>query len=264
MPPILLHIYGPLAIHSFGLMIVIGVLITLHLLHNDTKLQKLISENQLITLFQLSFIAAIVGGRIWFLITNPYVVEYWTDCFAVWSGGLSVLGAFIATLITLTGYLLCIRLPILSILDRIALYAPLTQSISRLGCFFAGCCYGQVTCQPWAIMYTDPNSLAPLHVMLHPTQLYSSIFLAINFIVLYSFSKIAKDQKPGQILTLYVMLMSLERFVVDFFRGDREFFHESNFFYNFSIQQFLAFCLFCAALFFMIIIYWTTKKNESI
>ncbi len=274
MPPILLHIYGPIAIHSFGAMIVLGLIITLYLLHRDKPLQKLISDQQLATIFQLSFFAGIIGGRTWFLITNPSVIEHWTDCFTVWAGGLSILGAVIGIISTLFIYFYYTKLPALPILDRIALYTPLLQSISRFGCFFAGCCFGKPTNLPWGIMYENYESLAPLHVTLHPTQIYSSLFLLSNFFILLCFDRFyhtspfvksnKNKQRPGQILCLYIMLISLERFFVDFLRGDQEFFTQPGIFGNLSIQQALALCLFLGALSMFTFISIYKKSDESI
>ena len=264
MPPILLHIYGPLAIHSFGVMIAIGLIVTLYLLHRDTKLAKLVSHDQLTTIFQISFLAGIAGGRIWFLMTSWSMIDHWTDSFMIWSGGLSIQGAVIGCISALTIYFYTNNLHGPKILDRIALYAPMLQSISRLGCFFAGCCFGQVTSLPWAIIYTNPDSLAPLCAHLHPTQIYSSLLLAAAFIVLLCFDKFYPRQKPGQILYLYIMLTSFERFFVDFFRGDREFFTDPTMFKTLSIQQTLAVCMFTGALVLLIFVSIDKKTDESI
>ncbi|MBV8660753.1 MAG: prolipoprotein diacylglyceryl transferase [Candidatus Dependentiae bacterium] len=266
MPPILLHIYGPIAIHSFGAMIVLGLMITLYLLHRDKPLQNLISEQQLTTIFQISFISGIAGGRIWFLMLNSSMMTHWTDYFSVWSGGLSILGAVIAIIGTLSIYFFYTKLPTLRLLDRLALYTPLLQSISRLGCLFAGCCYGKPTHLPWGIMYENYDSLAPLHIKLHPSQMYSSLFLACSFILLLCFDRFYHYKKPGQILALYIMLISLDRFIIDFFRGDREFFIQPNewLFGNLSIQQTLALWMFLGALIMMIFVTIYKKSDESI
>ena len=64
MPPILLHIYGPFAIHTFGLMIACGLIITLHLLHNDKKLQALICDQELVSILQIGLLLLlVVHGR---------------------------------------------------------------------------------------------------------------------------------------------------------------------------------------------------------
>jgi phosphatidylglycerol:prolipoprotein diacylglycerol transferase len=113
------------------------------------------------------------------------------------------------------------RIPLLPFLDLIATYAPLLQSIARLGCFFAGCCFGCVTQVPWATLYTDSASLAPTGMMLHPAQLYSAFGLLLVFIIMYFVAR-KKCTIPGQQGALYLMLASGERFLTDFWRGDRE------------------------------------------
>ena len=213
MSPVLLHIYGPFAIHSFGFMIILGLILTLYLLDRDKKLQKIVTHQQLATIINVSLISGVVGGRIWYLITNASDLNHWTDSFMVWNGGLSILGAVIGILTGISIYLRSQKLPILSLLDRFSLYAPLLQSISRFGCFFAGCCYGLPTNLPWAVEYINSESLAPLHVLIHPTQIYSSLLLFLSFVVLYFFDQ-RKHNKTGQILALYIMLSTAERFIV--------------------------------------------------
>lgn len=263
MSPVLLHIYGPFAIHSFGLMIAVGLIITLFFLEKDAKLQKLVLPNQLSTIIQMSLVAGIAGGRIWFLITNPIEAANWFDYFTVWNGGLSILGAIIGIITTLSLYLTWHQIPILSLLDRLTLYAPFLQSISRLGCFFAGCCHGLPTNLPWGVMYEHPDSLAPLHVMMHPTQIYSSMSLMIIFIILYLFDK-RQNNKPGQISTLYIMLTSIERFTVEFWRGDTISSITPDCIQFLSVQQMLALTLFMSALLTFFFITINKKTDEFI
>lgn len=264
MPPILFHIYGPIAIHSFGVMICLGLIIALYFMHKDTKLSAIISGEQLTTIFQIGFIAGITGGRIWFLLLNWSCAEHWTDYFMVWNGGLSILGCIIGILIALGIYLHQQHLPVLAILDRIALYTPLLQSISRLGCFFAGCCFGMPTAVPWSVIYTDQTCLAPLHIHIHPTQLYSSLFLLCSFIILLIIDRFFQKKQPGFILAWYIILSSLDRFCIDFFRGDREFFEQPTVFGTLSIQQALALCMCMTAICMIIYISSRKKKYESI
>lgn len=103
--------------------------------------------------------------------------------------------------------------------DLLAIYAPLAQSIARIGCFVAGCCYGAPSTLAWAVQPAG----APFCMRLHPTQLYSSISLLLIFLFM-RFVATQLCSKPGQLVTLYLILASMERFTVDFWRGDRVFF----------------------------------------
>ena len=260
MSPILFHLGGPFAIRSYGVMIAIGLFITLFLLQKDKKLQRLVTEQQFSNFFHVSFFAALVGGRVWFSVINYQSFDSFWEIFAVWSGGLSVLGAMIASLAASTWYLRIEKIPVLPFLDRVTLYVPLLQSISRLGCFFAGCCYGRVTHVAWAVTYFDPDSLAPLYQPMHPTQIYSSLCLAFIFIILLALNRM-KNLKTGQITFLYIALVSLERFFVDFWRGDQEIIDQNSYLKYFSIQQLLAILLFLGAMS-MITIITKDKKSE--
>lgn len=216
----ILPIYGPLAIQGYGLMIAIGLLIFIHLLQKDYRFTRLKLAPHLTTILLTSILVGLIGGRILFFIIHPHHYENFFGFLAFFRGGFSILGCIIALLITLPLYLRYLRIPIIPFLDLIALYAPLLQSISRIGCFLAGCCYGIPTTAAWGITYTASDSMAPLHVCLHPTQLYSSIGLLLIFVLLY-FILQHRFKKPGQLLCFYILLVGLERYVVEFWRGDR-------------------------------------------
>ncbi len=214
-----LNIYGPLSIHGYGLMIALGLLVFLYLLQRDPRFIQLKLEDRLSGLLIIGILAALFGGRILFFITNPEFYGQFIDLFTFFKGGFSILGSVLAVFITLSAYLYYLKIPIVPFFDLIALYTPLLQSIARIGCFFAGCCYGLPTSAPWAIIYTDQESIAPLYVCLHPTQLYSAIGLLLIFVLLY-FVLQYRFTKPGQLGCLYLLLIGLERFIVEYWRGD--------------------------------------------
>lgn len=88
----------------------------------------------------------------------------------------------------------------------------------RMGCFFAGCCYGRVCDFPWSVKFTHPDSLAPIGIPLHPTQLYSSLNNLMIFIVLWYFRR--RKKYDGQLFLIYVSLYGITRSFLEVFRGD--------------------------------------------
>ena len=216
----LLHIWGPLSIQAYGSMIFLGIVVFLYFLHKDPVIKPIISTTTLFDIVALGIVTGIIGGRI------LYILEYWNtftsfgQIFAIWDGGFSILGTLIALLIVIPRYLKKRGIPMYPFLDRVGVYAPLTQAISRLGCFIAGCCYGIATTSCLAVTYTDPTSLAPLNAPLHPTQLYSALLLFFIFLLLYYIGQ-KKLKKPGQLFSAYLMLVSSQRFFVDSLRADR-------------------------------------------
>lgn len=259
----LIHIYGPLAIQWYGICILIGIIITMSLAIRHPWRIKIISKEHFIDVIVASTIIGILGGRLLFIVNQWHYIKSFYDIIAFWNGGFSLLGSILSIVLLVPFYLKKLHVPILPFLDLIALYAPLLQSIARLGCFFAGCCYGNTTSLPWSIIYTHKSSEAPCYIPLHPTQLYSSIALLCIFILLYFFVQ-KHVKKAGQVTMIYLILTSIERFFIDFFRADREFFNENNP-YFLSIHQYIALLLgIGACIMFIFISKKTTKSHESL
>jgi len=86
--------------------------------------------------------------------------------------------------------------------------------IGRLGCFMAGCCYGEPTEAAWAVNF--PTSKSPVH----PTQLYDATVAAILFAVLYW--KFERRTFIGQNIALLLIGYPILRATTEIFRGDAD------------------------------------------
>ena len=171
-------------------------------------------------------LAAIVGAKVMmFLVDVPYYAEHPGELLSL--STLQAGGVFYGGLIAALGlgvwYMHRTRLPALCTADVFAPGIALGHGIGRLGCFSAGCCWGVECHLPWAVTFTNPvaNQLVgvPLRVPLHPTQLYESFAEFFIFgILLWRFGK---PHYTGTVISLYLVLYSVARFVVEFFR-----FHE--------------------------------------
>ena len=248
----LLPIYGPIAIQSFGLCVVIGLLVFSWFLLRYPKRALIISVDQYTEILFIGIIAGIIGGRLLYVITDWYSLDSFFEIFYLWNGGFSILGTIIAVAITLPLYLSKKHIPIWEFADLVAIHAPLLQSIARLGCFFAGCCYGMPTHAPWGVCYETVRSSIYVDtslfegVYLHPTQLYSALALFIIFIFMYCIAPYFIN-KRGQLLSIYLMLTSTERFIVDFWRADRIFIKTYGLLHLISVHQLIAFIIFVVA-----------------
>ncbi len=237
-----IYIYKPyLFINFYGLAIFVGLLIFIALIKKNKGFNNLITEDQFYNVIILSIIMGFIGARLFWTIDEWKNIENWYEILMFWQPGYYLLGSVIGILVVLPFYLKKINVLVLPFLDLVAIYAPLLQSISRIGCFLAGCCYGLPTNLPWGIIYKNPDCLISDHlryIKIHPTQLYSSILLLMIFFIMYYFVQ-KRTKKSGEIFAIYLILMILERFVVDYLRADREFFN-TKYLSFFSINQWVA------------------------
>jgi phosphatidylglycerol:prolipoprotein diacylglycerol transferase len=259
LPRILLPIYGPICIQSYGLMIALALIISTYFLMRDKRRGQIISQEQLIHLLTIGIIVGVVGGRVLHVLSCYEEYTHIASIFALYEGGFSILGTTIALLIIIPWYLKRMQVAILPLLDLLCTYAPLAQAIARLGCLFAGCCYGLPTSSCLAITYTDIYSLAPVGIALHPTQLYSSI----SFVLMFGIMLLCKARPgwAGRDTLIFLTLFSAQRFVVDFWRGDR-IFSSFGLSYTISFHQWVALLLGIVSLCMLIV--GTYRNNRKV
>jgi len=178
-----------------------------------------ISFEEIVELFFYTVFSAFLGSRILFVLINFDVYrQHPLRIFKIWEGGLVFYGGLILAVIVAFWYLRRRRLPIWKLADLISPLIALGLSFGRIGCFLAGCCYGNETSLPWAVVFKNPDSLARLNVSLHPTQLYD----AANGLAIFFFLNWMEKRKTfdGQIFWLLLFLYSITRFFIEFLRGD--------------------------------------------
>jgi phosphatidylglycerol:prolipoprotein diacylglycerol transferase len=101
-----------------------------------------------------SLIAGIVGARAFFVIhyfdqfrDNPWSV------FAIWNGGLELVGGVLLAIGVIIFYVWYHRLPMRHYLDVLAIGLTAALVFGRVGCFLNGCCYGRPSTVPWAVQF---------------------------------------------------------------------------------------------------------------
>jgi phosphatidylglycerol:prolipoprotein diacylglycerol transferase len=176
-------------------------------------------SNKILDLCFYVVIAAIVGARtLYVLVTWPVFRDDPLEVFRIWHGGLVFYGGFIGAVIIALWYIRKQGLPLFKTLDIFAPSIAFGQFVARIGCFFAGCCYGKMCDLPWAVTFTHTESLAPKGVPLHPTQLYIGLDSLLIFVVLTGIKHIKNYE--GQLFWIYVLLYGVTRYVLEYFRGD--------------------------------------------
>ena len=96
----------------------------------------------------------------------------------------------------------------------------LFQSIGKLGCFSAGCCFGKPTSFFLGVKfkYLGKQFHPYAGVKIHPTQLYESFFNFLNFLFLMYL--LGKGKKPEKIIGFYFINYGIIRFLEEYLRND--------------------------------------------
>jgi phosphatidylglycerol---prolipoprotein diacylglyceryl transferase len=217
MCPVLFQL-GRFTVYAYGSILALGFIAGGILIVWKARREG-ISLDRVIELFCLTIVSALVGARgLDVLIHFPFYREDLFRVFRLWEGGLTFYGGFLLSFGVGIVYMRRCRLPVWKIADLFGPSVALGLFFARIGCFMAGCCYGKETHLPWGITFTDPQSLARLGVALHPTQLYEAAGGLFLFFFLTWMEK--RKSYEGQIFWLFLLLYSLLRFLIEFFRDD--------------------------------------------
>ena len=217
MYPILLQV-GPFELRSYGVIVLLSFLAGLWLARKEAARKGL--EPALMVEFSLySLIGGILGARLYFVaFSDPlaYLSKPW-EIFAVWHGGIGIIGALIGGFLAAVWFCRKKRIPLLKFADVLAPAAPLGQTLGQFACLANGDAYGRPTELPWAITYTDPRSLAPLNVPLHPLELYEMGAYFMVFLIVWLTRK--RFKADGSSFLVYLAAFGAARFFMEFFRG---------------------------------------------
>ncbi len=217
MHPILVH-FGSFTLYTYGFFLAMGFLAAIWFSKRNARFYDL-KPDDISDLFFVILVSGIVGARLLYVIINfDDFRASPLDIFKLWNGGLVFFGGFIGAVAASIVTLRIKKLPFFKTADTIAPGVALGHGIGRLGCFFAGCCYGRQCDLPIAVQFSHPDSLAPLHVPLHPTQIYMVVANLILFLILIFLQR--RKRFHGMIFLSYIILYSVFRFIIEFFRGD--------------------------------------------
>ena len=247
MYPILLEI-GSIKLYTYGLFLALGFITAIWFTKRNARFYG-IDHQTVSDLFFTILVSAIVGARLLYVAINlDDYTHNLLDIFKIWNGGLVFFGGFITA--TLAAVVFC-RIKGLEVWKTADVLAPglaLGHALGRFGCLFAGCCFGKVCDLPIAVTFSHPQSLAPLNVPLHPTQLY---MVGTNFIIFLILLAIQRRKRfNGMVFLSYVMLYSVFRAAVEYFRGD----FRGDFVFEFiSLSQGIGLVVSCLALGVMIV-----------
>jgi len=221
MHPVLVTI-GPIQIRFYGLMYVAAIVVGYFLLKSEVRRKEMgLTADEVMNLIFWVVLGGIIGARIYYVAFNwEYYWPDWREIPAIWHGGLAIHGGILGGLLGGFIYTRKKGVPFFRAADAVAPCLILGQAFGRFGNFMNGDAHGLPTRMPWGIVF-PPGSIAGdqfPHLPLHPTMLYEMfINLAIFFFLWWIRKRPAKD---GFIISLYLILYSIGRFIVSSFRAD--------------------------------------------
>lgn len=266
-------------LNSYGLLLAIAFITGLFVMSRLAKRDGLPQE-RVYDLGLWVLASSLIGSKLLMIITewDVYYRDHPGQIFSLdffRSGGVfygGFIGALIASVIAMRIY----KLPWWRTADAFAPGIAIGQAIGRLGCYSAGCCWGEPTTSALGAQFkergheitgvptivahlTDPvqrefwanklgGLLAPLK--LHPVQLYETGATFVIFLVLLAVT--GRRRFHGQVMLVYALLYASARFTIEFWRDDPR-----GEIFNLSTSQFIAVLLFIASL---IAYIWRTRN----
>ncbi len=197
----------------YGLMIAVGILACFGVLFHYGKKRK-VNESFIDFVFYNGIASIIVGFGSAALFQATY--NYIDDPDAGFKfGGITFIGGLIGGIACFLIVYFSLRKKLKGRVVDIVSVAPccilIAHAFGRVGCFFAGCCYGKETNNWLGVQFPD------LPHKVYPAQLYEAIFLFALFAVCYI---LLWKWKFKYNLSLYLVAYGIFRFLIEFLRDD--------------------------------------------
>ncbi len=215
--PVVVHL-GSFALTWYGLLVALAIVAGVWLALSEAR-RRGIDTAEVETLAFWVVAGGMVGAR------ALHVIDRWDlyvlhplDVFAIWNGGLAILGAVLGG--TITGAILARRrgLPVLALSDAAAPGVILGQAIGRLACLITGDAVGAPT-TGFGITYLHPGAMVPaLGVAYEPVFLYEMAWDVAVFAALWWLRP--RLRVDGHLFAAYLALYAVGKFVLTFHRGE--------------------------------------------
>jgi phosphatidylglycerol:prolipoprotein diacylglycerol transferase len=198
---------------SYAIMTAVGLAFSLLFLYFRSYKFN-ISFKQLLLIVVFGGVGLIVGSKVLYFLTQlPIIISRFSFEIIINTlifGGIVFYGGMLGALLGIRIYALCKNKNAINIFNFVIPAFPLFHIFGRIGCFLGGCCYGKPASWGFA-MYSNPE------VLRIPVQLFESGCNTIIFIVLLIYEK---RSKKANLIVVYLLLYSMCRFILEFFRDD--------------------------------------------
>lgn len=255
-----LFFVGDFPIRAYGLILSLSIILATGVAYFLAK-QDGRWHNHIVDIGIYSGIAGIVGARLWdvFFFDWAYYSHHLSEIFYVWQGGMAIQGGIVFGVGAGIIYARRHKIDILALADIVAPAIILGQAIGRCANLLNGDAFGAPTGGNFGIIY--PETTLAYHTYgaqpLWPAEVWEGQIDFVIFALLLIFR--AFPHAKGQAFSLYIMLYSLTRFVLEFLRGD----YATPVFLSFTSAQTTSLVAFILALIFFIYCQITYSRQKK-
>jgi len=241
---------GFFTIRWYSLMFVAAFLLGLHLM-KKIYIKDGIPVEKLDTLFMYTFISMLIGmrlGDVFFYSWNYYqdhlleIIIPFKQVNGTWKftgfTGFASHGAAISIILAMYFYAKKhLQKPWLFILDRLAIMVALSGLFIRMGNFFNSEIVGKATGSDFGVIFKANGE----DFARHPTQIYEAIsYVTLFFVMWYLYWKTNIKEKTGFLFGLFMTVLWLMRFLIEFLKEEQAEGREDGFFNLFNTGQILS------------------------
>lgn len=206
---------GPIQVHWYGLMYLIGFITAWLLAHWRMKHYKLDwTSEQISDLIFYAALGVIIGGRIGYMLFYNFpelMQEPWT-LFKIWEGGMSFHGGLLGVLGALWIFARKYKKTFWDVGDFIAPLVPIGLGAGRIGNFINGELWGRVTDMPWGMIYSHVDDQPR-----HPSELYEVGLEGVClFLLVWCYA--SKPRPAGRVSAVFLMGYAVCRLIAECFR----------------------------------------------
>ncbi len=201
---------GTIQIRWYGIIMAFGFLLAYFISQKLAKYRN-ISKQDMSDYFIYFIISSIVGARLWAVILNYQNYTNILEIFAVWNGGMAIHGGIAGAALATYYFSKKRNIHFYDIADIMVIPTALGLALGRIGNFINQEFYGKPTSLPWGVYFDNIEGKR------HPSQIYESLKNLLIFgitLKLFLFKKL----KRGTIFWTFILLYSLLRFSVEFFK----------------------------------------------
>lgn len=206
---------GPIKIHWYGLMYVIGFLALWFFASRRAKQPDSgWTAEQVSDFVFYGALGVILGGRLGYMLfyNLPHYLAHPLDVLKVWQGGMSFHGGLIGVLLAMLYFARKTGKTFFTVADFFAPWVPIGLGLGRLGNFINHELWGRTTDGPWGMVFRDAGPLPR-----HPSQLYQAALEGLAlFVILWLFAR--KPRPTASVSGLFLICYGLFRILVEFVR----------------------------------------------